>query len=117
MMACGLQGTAPLIILRAWISGLDRTQCIVLTAICVGLHQGNQFFYLSHLQTHWPVVAQLWTKLFMPLSYRKNMSLQAIDELVTELRYLQQPRQKTLTPVQLGDCLDKYFAVGKTGSS
>ena len=38
------------------------------------------------------------------------MSHTAIDELVHELRYLQQPRDKTLSSAQLGACLSRYLA-------
>ena len=42
--------------------------------------------------------------------FKKAASAVAIDDLVRELRYLQQPRNKTLTPAQLGDSLSKYIA-------
>ena len=109
MMGIAIQATAPLVLVRAWISGLDRTQCIILTTICVTLWLRMNVLYFEHLQTHWPVEAQRWTKLFFPPHYRKEQSHAAIDDLVAELRYLQQPRDKVLTPTQLGGCLDKYF--------
>ena len=37
MMACAIQVTGPVVVLRAWISGLDVTQCIILTVICAVL--------------------------------------------------------------------------------
>ena len=110
MMALGLQGTAPVVVLRAWIGGFSQTQCIILTAIGFVFQFGNNFVYFKHLQQHWPVAAQRWTKLFMPALYREEMSHTAVDELVDELRYLQQPQDKTLSSEQLGICLDKYFA-------
>merc|ERR1711871_917723 len=109
MMFVAIQWTAPLVVIRAWISCLDRTQCIVLTAVCAMLWLHMNFIYLRHLQTHWPVEAQRWTKLIFPPLYHQEQSHAAIDDLVAELRYLQQPRDKVLTPAQLGGCLDKYF--------
>ncbi|CAD7936056.1 unnamed protein product [Amoebophrya sp. A120] len=110
MLACGLQGTVPLILLRAWVSGLDRMQCIVLTAICGAFYCLLSLVYFRHLQNHWPVVAQRWTKLFAPFLYKRKASSVAVDELVAELRYLQQPRDKILAPAQLGACLERYLA-------
>ena len=49
--------------------------------------------------------------MFFPCLYRPERSHAAIDELVAELRYLQQPREKTLRVSQLGECLEKYFGV------
>ena len=115
MVAVGLQGTLPLLLMRAWISGLDQTQCAVLTVVCTGLYSRMMYVYLRHLQTHWPVEAQRWTKLFLPPLYRRELSHAAIDELVAELRYLQQPREKAVTLPQLSGCLEAYF--GKSGSS
>eukprot|EP00404_Azadinium_spinosum_P062682 CAMPEP_0180717994 /NCGR_PEP_ID=MMETSP1038_2-20121128/14262_1 /TAXON_ID=632150 /ORGANISM="Azadinium spinosum, Strain 3D9" /LENGTH=149 /DNA_ID=CAMNT_0022750483 /DNA_START=198 /DNA_END=647 /DNA_ORIENTATION=+ len=51
--------------------------------------------------------------MLMPILYRKEPSSKSIDGLVAELRYLQQPREKILTIVQLEKCLDKYFGGGK----
>ena len=73
------------------------------------LYAWMNFIYLRHLQTHWPVETQRWTKLIFPPLYHQEQSHAAIDDLVAELRYLQQPRDKVLTPAQLGGCLDKYF--------
>jgi len=117
MMAFGIQGTAPLVMIRAWISGLDRTQCIILTTICAALWLRMQFVWFKHLQAHWPVEAQRWTKLFVPPLYRQEQSHAAINDLVAELRYLQQPRDKMLTPAQLGACLDKYFGSCRPANS
>ncbi|CAD7965701.1 unnamed protein product [Amoebophrya sp. A25] len=110
MLACGLHGTTPLILLRAWISGLEKTQCIILTAICGIIYCMMMVVYFRHLQRHWPVIAQRWTKMFAPFLYRQKASSAAIEDLVAELRYLQQPRDKTLTPAQLGSLLDQYLA-------
>ena len=101
MVGVGIQCTLPLILLRAWISGFERYQCIVLTVICAGIYSRMSFVYFRHLQTHWPVEANLWTKLFFPPLHRKHQSHAAIDELVAELRYLQQPREKTVSVSQL----------------
>lgn len=111
MAAVGIQCPLPLILIRAWISGLDVFQCIVLTVICAGIYTRMSFVYFRHLQTNWPVEAQRWTKMFFPCLYRPERSHAAIDELVAELRYLQQPREKTLRVSQLGECLEKYFGV------
>jgi len=108
-VALALNGTVPLIILRAWIGGFDRTHSSILTAICGCIYLMMFFLYFRHLQRHWPVEAQRWTKLFMPPLYKREKCSAAIDDLVAELRYLRQPRDKTLTPAQLGMCLNRYF--------
>lgn len=110
MMAAGLQGSTPVIILRAWIGGFDQTQCIVVTVLGLVFWQGNNYVYFRHLQNHWPVAAQRWAKLLMPPVYQEETCHAAIDELVEQLRYLQQPRDKTLSSEQLGACLGKYFS-------
>lgn len=109
MVGIGIQTTLPLILLRAWISGLNTIQCIILTIICIAMYFRMSFVYFRHLQTHFPVEAQRWTKLFFWPLYRQEKSHAAIDELVAELRYLQQPREKTLSAAQLGECLGAYF--------
>merc|ERR1719502_2382364 len=74
MVGVGIQLTVPLILIRAWISGLQTVYCIVLTVICMGIHGRMMFVYFKHLQTNWPVEAQRWTKLFFPLLYRQKSS-------------------------------------------
>lgn len=111
MVAYGVQFTTPLILIRAWISGLETAQCLGLTIFCTGMYLRMSFVYFRHLQTHWPVEAQRWTKLFFTPLYSKKSSHAAIDKLVAELKYLQQPQDKTLSASQLGKCLEKYFGV------
>ena len=108
MVACGLQGTLPLLLMRAWISGMDRTQCVVLTVIFAAFWSRMNFVYFRHLQTNWPVEAQRWTKLLMLPLYDRESSHAAIDELVAELRYLQQPKEKMITLPQLAGCLETW---------
>jgi hypothetical protein len=62
-----------------------------------------------HLQRNYPVEAHFWTKLFAPPLHQREKCFAAIDELVAQLRYLQQPQEKTLTSAQLGTCLNRYF--------
>ena len=109
MTAVAIQATAPLMVLRAWISGLETIHAIALTVICELLHLWMMYTYFTHLQTNWPEIAQLWTKVLFPCAYRKQKSFAAIDELVAELKYLQQPRDKVLTAAQLGEFLGAYF--------
>ena len=109
MTAVAIQATAPLMVLRAWISGLETMHAIALTVICALLYLWMEYTYFTHLQTNWPEIAQLWTKVFFPCAYRKQKSFAAIDELVAELKYLQQPRDKVLTAAQLGEFLGAYF--------
>lgn len=109
MAGLGLQGTAPLIVLRAWISGMDQAMCIALTAVVAALLVAQLDTFEGHLQKAHPMMAQLWVIVFAPWRYRKEPCHAAIDELVAGLRYLQQERHKTLTPAQLGECLDAYF--------
>ena len=106
MMSFALQGTAPLIVVRAWISGLGQEMCIALTAVVAILWGSQSDTFFSHMQDAHPVMSQFWVKLLAPHRYRKEPSHAAIDELVAGLRYLQQERDKTLTPAQLGACLD-----------
>merc|ERR1712007_118853 len=80
------------------------------TAICVLFQVGMTVVWFSHLQTNWPHIAQRWTKLLAPFLYKKQMSHAAVDELVQDLRYLQKPRDKTLTVAQLRQSLESYFA-------
>ena len=109
MTAVAIQATVPLLVLRAWISGLETTDAIVLTVVCFLLWAWMQYTYFKHLQTNWPEIAQRWTKKFVPCLYRKQESHAAIDELVAELKYLQRPRDKILTTAQLGKFLGTYF--------
>ena len=109
MVGVGIQLTVPLILIRGWISGLPTVYCIVVTVVCAGIHGRMMFVYFNHLQTNWPVEAQRWTKLFFPPLYRQKVSNAAIDELVAELRSLQQPREKSPTARELGKYLEKYF--------
>lgn len=109
MAALGLQGSAPLIMMRAWVSGLNDAMCIALTAVVVALWVAQLDAFEGHLQKAHPMMAQRWVILFAPWRYRKAPSHAAIDELTAGLRYLQQERDKTLTPAQLGACLDAYF--------
>ena len=109
MAALALQGTAPLIVLRAWVSGLNQAMCITLTAVVAPLWVASLDVFEAHLQKAHPMMAQLWVIVFAPWRYRKEPSHAAVDELVAGLRYLQQARDKTLTPAQLGACLDAYF--------
>ena len=110
MVAFGMQGTAPLLVVRAWISGFNQEVCIALTAVVAALYCLFTDTFISHLQDAHPIMSQLWAKIFAPYRYRKEPSHAAIDELVAGLRYLQQERDKTLTAARLGACLDAYFA-------
>mmetsp|Transcript_4787 Transcript_4787/g.16692 ORF Transcript_4787/g.16692 Transcript_4787/m.16692 type:complete len:330 (+) Transcript_4787:402-1391(+) len=110
MVGVGLQGTAPLIVVRAWISGTGQAMCIALTAVVATLYCAQSYSFFTHLQDVHPMMAQRWVRIFAPYLYRKEPSHAAVDELVASLRYLQQERDKTLTPAQLGACLDSYFA-------
>jgi hypothetical protein len=114
MVGVGIQLTVPLILIRGWISGLPTVYCIVVTVVCAGIHGRMMFVYFNHLQTNWPVEAQRWTKLFFPPLYRQKASNAAIDELVAELRSLQQPREKSPTARELGKYLEKYFKPSST---
>jgi len=109
MVAIGLQGTAPLIVVRAWISGLGLAARIALTAIVATLYLAQSYTFFGHMEDAHPIEASLWVKLFAPYLHRREPSHAAVDELAAGLRYLQQERDKTLTPVQLGVCLDEYF--------
>lgn len=104
MAALALQGTAPLIVLRAWVSGLNQAMCITLTAVVAPLWVASLDVFEAHLQKAHPMMAQLCVIVFAPWRYRKEPSHAAVDELVAGLRYLQQARDKTLTPAQLGAC-------------
>jgi len=109
MVAIGLQGTAPLIVVRAWISGLGRAPTIALTVIVATLYLAQGYTFFGHMQAAHPIEASLWVKIFAPYRHRREPCHAAADELAAGLRYLQQERDKTLTPVQLGACLDEYF--------
>ena len=109
MLAVSLHPTVALLLLRAWISGFDPVHSVLLSAICVCIWLAMMVLYFRHLQRNWGVEAQLWTKLFTPPLWQREKCSAAIDELVAELRYLQQPRDKMLTPAQLGACLNRYF--------
>lgn len=110
MVAIGLQGTTPLILVRAWISGLGLVARITLTAIVLTLYLAQGYIFFGHMQTAHPIEASLWVKIFAPYRHQRELSHAAVDELAAGLRYLQQRRDKTLTPAQLGACLDEYFA-------
>ncbi len=97
MLAIGQNLTLPLVILRAWISGLNQMQCIVVTAIIASLYFTEMILYFGHLQRNWPHHAQRWTKMFMTPRYDRAKCFAGVDELVAQLRYLQQPREKTVT--------------------
>ena len=76
-MGGGRKGTRYVISVGAGLAaGWDRTQCIVLTAICVGCKVGGDFCDVSQKQTNWPGVAQRWVKWLEPHLYRKKMSHQ-----------------------------------------
>ena len=109
MVAIGLQGTAPLIVLRAWISGLGLGARSALSAIVATLYLTQGYTFFGHMQDAHPIEASLWVKIFAPYRFRREPSRAAADELAAGLRYLQQERDKTLTPAQLGRCLDEYF--------
>ena len=110
MLAFGLQGTPPLILVRAWISGLGQEMCIALTAGVMILWCAQFDVFFSHLQEAHPVMSQFWAKILWRYRYRREPSHAAVDELAAGLRYLQQERDKTLTAARLGSCLDEYFA-------
>lgn len=110
MIALGLQGGGPLIVVRGWVSGLDQALCIALTVVVAVLWMAMQDTYFGHLQDACPLMAQRWVKLFWPLRYKKQPSHAAVDELAAQLRYLQQPRDKMLSAAELGLGLDTYFS-------
>ena len=110
MLSLGLQGMAPLIVLRGWVSGLDQAQCIALSIMVAVFYVGLMDFNFCHVQDAHPVKAQFWVKFLWPLRYKKQPSHAAVDELVAQLRYLQQPRDKMLSSAQLGLGLDAYFS-------
>ena len=59
MVACGLQGLAPLIVVRAWASGLDDVQCTVLTAVVALLYMTMMDTFFDHYMKVSPFQVQL----------------------------------------------------------
>ena len=108
-VAVGLQGTCPLILMRAWIS-LETLHCVVLTSVVGVLWLLQIFVFMGHLQDALPFMAQRWVKIFAPVLYQKEPSHAAVDEMVAELRYMRTEREKTLSPLQLSLGLDRYFS-------